>query len=79
MRFCAPWSKGWGPPQASGIIAQEYQVVRGIVLQAVVFVVLSAVADLVQVVKTRTPQQHVDEAAKLLAVATDVFEANEAI
>jgi chemotaxis regulatin CheY-phosphate phosphatase CheZ len=64
---------------ASGIIAQEYQVVRGLVLQAVVFVVLSAVADLVQVVKTRTPQQHIDEAAKLLAVATDVFEANKAI
>ncbi len=64
---------------ASGIIAQEYQVARGIVLQAVVFVVLSAVGDLVQVVKTRTPQQHVDEATKLLAVATNLFKANEAI
>jgi len=57
---------------SSGIIAQEHEVMRSIVLEVVVFVVLCALGHLVQVIETRTPQQHVDKAAKLLATATDL-------
>jgi hypothetical protein len=54
---------------AGGIIAQEKEIARDCVLKAVVFVILCTVGNLVQVVETKTPQLHVDEATKLMEAA----------
>jgi len=54
---------------ASGIIAQEHEIVGDRVFRVVIFIVLCAVGHLVQVVETKTPQLHIDETSKLMEAA----------
>jgi len=49
-----------------GIISQELEVGSGHVLQTLLFIVVCAVGHAVQTVQTHTPQQHIDESARLL-------------
>ncbi|MCI0744712.1 MAG: DUF5677 domain-containing protein [Verrucomicrobia subdivision 3 bacterium] len=49
-----------------GIISQELEGGRGHVLQTLLFIVVCAVGHAVQTIQTHTPQQHIDESARLL-------------
>jgi hypothetical protein len=62
---------------ASGIIAQENETVRDRVLRILVFIVLCSVGHLVQIVETKTPQKHIDEAALLVDEAISYIKQNQ--
>jgi hypothetical protein len=49
-----------------GIILEEGKIGAGCALQTLLFIIIYASGGLVQVVQTKTPQQHVDESARLL-------------
>jgi hypothetical protein len=58
---------------ASGIIAQEAEVVSSLVKDTVIFVILCAVGQLSQILEAKEAQCHIDEAARLLDVATKLI------
>ena len=58
----------------NGIISQEEQINRGHILSTLISVIHIAVAHAVQILKTDTPQKHVDDATYLLGVTTDLME-----
>jgi len=62
---------------ASGIIAQEHETIRDRVLRIVMFIVLCAAGHLVQVAETKTPQKHIDEAARLMGEAISYIKQNQ--
>ena len=49
-----------------GIMMQENQIGAGHALQTLLFIVIYAIAGFVEVIQTKTPQEHIDESARLI-------------
>jgi hypothetical protein len=58
-----------------GIILEEGKIGSGCALQTLLFIVLYASGGFVQVAHTKTPQQHIDESARLINKLLELMEA----
>jgi hypothetical protein len=58
-----------------GIILEEGKIGSGCALQTLLFIVIYASGGFVQVIQTKTPQQHIDESARLLNKLLELMKA----
>lgn len=57
-----------------GILMQENQIGAGCALQTLLFIIIYASGGFVQVIQTKTPQQHIDESARLINRLVELIE-----